>query len=46
MNEGCTDDNLKGLLGIWRRDRVLNARIRELCGGKEIDERIDKDVFR
>ena len=24
--------NLKGLLGIRRMDRVLNGRIRELCG--------------
>ena len=25
-------DNLRGLLGIRRMDRVSNARIRELCG--------------
>ena len=25
-------DNLRGLLGIRRMDRVLNVRIRELCG--------------
>ena len=25
-------DNLRGLLGIRRRDRIPNARIRELCG--------------
>ena len=25
-------DNSRGLLGIWRMDRVLNAWIRELCG--------------
>ena len=30
-----------------RLDRVLNARIRELCGvTKEVDERIDKGVLR
>ena len=27
-------DNLGGLLGIRRKDRVPNARIRELCGVK------------
>ena len=25
-------DNLRGLLGIRRMDKALNARIRELCG--------------
>ena len=33
-------DNFRGLLGIRRRDRIPNARIRELCGvrkGLEID---------
>ena len=25
-------DNLRGLLGIRRMDRVLNAQIKELCG--------------
>ena len=36
-------DNLRGLLGIWRMDRVPNARIRELCGvTKGVDERIAK----
>ena len=25
-------DNLRGLLGISRMDKVPNARIRELCG--------------
>ena len=35
-------DNLRGLLGIRRIDRVPNARIRKLCGvTKEIDEMID-----
>ena len=34
-------DNLRGLLGIRRMDRVPNARIRALCGvTKEVDERI------
>ena len=34
-------DNLRGLLGIRRMDRVPNARIRELCGvTKRVDERI------
>ena len=28
-------DNLKGLLGIRRMDRVLNTRIRELGGLRE-----------
>ena len=37
-------DNLKGLLGIRRKDRVLNAQIRELCRVKQgLDERIDED---
>ena len=36
-------DNLRGLLGIKRMDRVLNARIRKLCGvTKGLDERIDE----
>ena len=40
-------DNLKGLLGIRKMDRVLNARIRELCGvNKGLDERIDEGVLR
>ena len=35
-------DNLRGLLGIRRLDRVPNARIRELCGvAKGVNERID-----
>ena len=39
--------NLRGLLGIRRIDRVPNARIRELCGGKKSrDERIDEGVLR
>ena len=39
-------DNLRGLLGIRRMDRVPNARIRELCGvTKGVDERIDEGVL-
>ena len=35
-------DNLGGLLGIRRMDRVPNTRTRELCGVKKgLDERID-----
>ena len=38
-------DTLRGLLGIRRIDRILNAWIRELCGvRKGLDERID-EVF-
>ena len=40
-------DNLRGLLGIRRMDRLPNARIRELCGvRKGIGERIDESVLR
>ena len=39
-------DNLIGLLGIRRMDRVPNARIRELFGVKKgLDERIEKGVL-
>ena len=39
-------DNLRGLLGIRRMDRVLNTWIRELCGMKKgLDERIDQGVL-
>ena len=39
-------DNLRGLLGIRRMDRILNARIRELCRvRKGLHERIDKGVL-
>ena len=32
-------DNLRGLLGIRRLDKILNAQIRELCGvTKGVDE--------
>ena len=37
-------DNLRGLLGIRRMDRVSNALIRELYGVKRgLDERINSD---
>ena len=40
-------DNLRGLLGVRRMDRVLNVRIRELCGvAKGVDERTDESVLR
>ena len=40
-------DNLRGLLGIRRMDRVPNARIRELCEvTKGVDEWIDVGVLR
>ena len=39
-------ENLKGLLGIRRMDRILNARIRELRGVKGVDERLDEGVLR
>ena len=39
-------ENLKGLLGIRRLDRVPNARIKELCEVKKgVDERIDEGVL-
>ena len=39
-------DNLRGLLGIRRIYRVLNAQIRELYGVmKGLDERIDEDML-
>ena len=39
-------DNLRGVLGIRRMDRILNAWIRELCGMKKgLDEWIDKGVL-
>ena len=39
-------DNLRGLLGIKRRDRVPNPQIRELCRvTKEVDERIDESFL-
>ena len=40
-------DNLRGLLGIRRMDKVPNARIRQLCGvTKDVDEKIDEGVLR
>ena len=40
-------DNLGGLLGIRRMNRVPNARIRELCRvRKDLDERIDEGFLR
>ena len=39
-------DNLRGMLGIRRMDRVLNAWIRELCEVmKGQDERIDEGML-
>ena len=35
-------DNLRGLLGIRRRDKILNAWISELCGMmKKVENRIE-----
>ena len=40
-------DNLRGLLGIRRMDRVPNARIRKLSGvRKGVHKRIDEGVLR
>ena len=40
-------DNLRGLLGIRRLDKVPNARLRQLCGvTKGVDEKIDEGVLR
>ena len=39
-------DNLRGLLGIRRMNRVPNTWIRGLCGVKKVlDERIDEGVL-
>ena len=39
-------DNIRGLRGIRRMDRVPYAWIRELCGvRKGLDERIDEGVL-
>ena len=39
--------NLRGLLGIRRMDKILNAWIRKLCGvRKGLDERIDEFILR
>ena len=38
--------NIKGLLGIRRIDKVMNARIRQLCGVvKSVDEKVDEGVL-
>ena len=38
-------DNLRGLLGIRRMDKVPNVRIRQLCGvTKGVDKKIDEGV--
>ena len=40
-------DNLRGLFVIRRMDRVLNVRIRELCGvNKRVDKRINEGIIR
>ena len=40
-------DNLRGLQGIRRMDKVQNKRIRELCGVmKGLNKRIDEVVLR
>ena len=40
-------DNLRGLLGVRKTDRVPNVRIRELCGvTKGLNEGIDEGVLR
>ena len=40
-------DNIRGLLGIRRMDKVPNVRIRQLCRVmKVVDEKIDEGVLR
>ena len=40
-------DNLRGLLGIRKMNKVPNARMRQLCGvTKGVDERIDEGFLR
>ena len=40
-------DNLRGLLGIRRTDKVSNAWIRQLCGvTKGLDKKIDNIILR
>ena len=40
-------DSLRGLLGIRRMDKALNAVIRQLCSvTKSVNERIDEGVLR
>ena len=39
-------NNLRGLLGIRRMDKIPNASIRKLCGVKKgLEERIDEGVL-
>ena len=39
-------DNLRGLLGTRRMNKVPNAQIRQLCGEtKDVDEKIDEVLF-
>ena len=39
-------NNLRDLLGITRMNRVLSARIKELCGvRKGLNERIDEGML-
>ena len=39
-------DDLRGLLGIRRMDKVQNKRIRPLCGvTKGVEEKIDEGVL-
>ena len=39
-------DNLGGLVGIRRMDKVQNTRIRQFCGVKKgLDERIDEGML-
>ena len=39
-------DNFRGFIGIKRMARVLNVRIRDLCGVvKVVDERIAESIF-
>ena len=41
---GAQMDNLRGLLGIRKKDKVSNAQIMELCRVKKgLDERVDED---
>ena len=39
-------DDIKGFVGIRRMDKVLNARVRELCEvTKGVDKRINEGVL-
>ena len=39
-------DNLSGFLGIRRMDKILNTRMKQLCGmTKGVDENIDEGVL-